>query len=83
MVISDNKLVDEFSQLSANILKADHNNKTEVVEAISKKIRFAGISTPAMASTAKEMQTKSAILAKTRATTLATLIADVEAATKV
>ncbi len=83
MVISDNKLVDEFSQLSANIIKADHNNKAEVVEAISKKIRFAAISTPVMANTARATQTKSVIFAKTHTTTLATLIADVEAATKV
>lgn len=83
MVSSSTKSGLEFQDLNPNCTFVDHNNQEEIIEAISNKIRIIGNGSRKPAKIRHMRQIKSTHFSESHETSLASLIADVEAATKV
>ncbi|MDC0165490.1 glycosyltransferase [Synechococcus sp. AH-558-M21] len=83
MVASNTKGTMEFSHLSENTTLVNHNNQAELLEAVSQKLRLSGNTNCASRVKPSIMQTRTLKKLKTNESNLASLIADLEAPTKI
>tara|TARA_Y100000739_G_scaffold128052_1_gene110283 strand:+ start:6379 stop:7593 length:1215 start_codon:yes stop_codon:yes gene_type:complete len=83
LVVSDTKATLEFEHINQNISKIDHNNQEELLAAINAQIRFRGNFKRNNPGDARLPQIEKALLRQSSTRNLASLIADVEATTKI
>ena len=83
MIASSTKAGLEFKLLNENCEFVNHNCQAEMLAAVNDKIRFLSNSACTGLSIREGAQAKIQVLSEPRRNTLASLIADVEATTKV
>ena len=83
MVASATNATIEFNNINQNLISVDHKNPKSMLEAINNRIRFSS-NLKRISINAEEMPAiQNTNLSETCETSLATIIADVEAATKI
>ncbi len=83
MVASATKATQEFCEISPNIITVDHKNLSKLFESINDRIRFSSNFSQSAPLIRHEDASKNSYLNETSETSLATIIADVEATTMI
>ena len=83
MVASATSATREFDNINPNLIATDHKNSEALLEAISNRIRFSSNFNRGMGSETQEGEAQNSNFWRMRGPNLASIIADVEAATKI